>query len=224
MTSEKLERSATWRQMGDDIARDFQAGIPFPQIHMMNIAIKQHTLAPYERHRQRVGLFLWTDDPAPKTIIELGAGYGAMANFWPAAARVYNVDLPEMLEVQRHYLVNELHAQPLGDHTYQLPAGPVIELVPFTEADRLPFDGAYLFSTWALTETTYETWEYYIDKAPRLAGCYLVGWRGWIDIPHQLWPWPTMRNAFKTVRADLLPYTDYDGAATDSLELAAVNR
>lgn len=96
--------------------------------------------------------------------------------------------------------------------------------VPFTEADNIDFSGAYLFSTWALTETTFETWDYYIERAAALAGAYVVGWRGFKDIPDQVWPWERLRDAFKTVRSDLTPYLDYDGDPTDSLELAAVNR
>lgn len=216
MTSQDLRRSTTWAKMAEEIARDFHAGVPFEQIHQINVAIKQGTLRPYEKHRLALDDLLWVDDASPKKIIEVGAGYGAMAGFWPAGATVYNVDLPEMLEIQEQYIERLTEAGQALDVA--------IELVPFTDVDQLDFDGAYLFSTWALTETTPETWDYYINRAPELAGCYVVGWRGWIDIPGQLWPWGRLRDAFKSVRADLLPYHDYDGAPTDSLELAAVNR
>lgn len=102
--------------------------------------------------------------------------------------------------------------------------GTITTAVPFTEADNIDFSGAYLFSTWALTETTFETWDYYIERAAALAGAYVVGWRSFKDIPDQVWPWERLRDAFKTVRSDLTPYLDYDGDPTDSLELAAVNR
>jgi hypothetical protein len=213
MKSEDLLRSPIWSRMASAIARDFRAGVPFEQIHEMNIAMKQGTLEPYRKHRRALDALLWYDDPGPKKIIELGAGYGGMRSFWPEGSTVYNVDLPEMLEIQEGYIKG------LG-----VVDGTITTAVPFTEADSIDFSGAYLFSTWALTETTFETWDYYIERAAALAGAYVVGWRGFKDIPDQVWPWERLRDAFKTVRSDLTPYLDYDGDPTDSLELAAVNR
>lgn len=208
MDSKALTRSPLWTRYSTAIAREFRAGVPFPDILEMNCAIKQRDLAPYEAHRRRLDELLWYDDPAKtKTIIDLGAGYGAMASFWPPGSRVFNVDLPEMLEVQQSY-VGGLNSYERGDCQF--------EFVPFTEADRLPFDGAYLFSVWALTETTADTWRYYIDKAPRLAGAYVLGFQRWVD-EAEPWPWRRLGRAFKTVRA----WTHDDATR---YELAAVNR
>lgn len=218
--------------MSAAIAEEFRAGVPFEDILEMNVAIKQRDLGPYAEHRRRLDSLLWYDAPLlPKGIIELGAGYGAMAGFWPPSSLVFNVDLPEMLEVQASYLLGEMgcteHHQPRGFRGFEggkLAPKTSIILVPFTLADAVPFDGNYLFSTWALTETTPETWKYYIEKAPRLAGVYLVGWRTWIDRPGELWPWEAMRDAFMSTRSNLAPYVDHEGRRTDSVELAAVNR
>ena len=229
MESKDLQCSPTWRQMSREIDRDFSNGIPFPDILMMNVAIKQRTLDPYKEHRYRLDRLLWRDDPHPKTIIELGAGYGAMATMWPENSVVFNVDLPEMLSIQRSYLVNDLGAIELGKDGGiftggQLNNGVTIQLIPFTEADSLPFDNAYFFSVWALTETNLETWNYYIERATWFAGIYAVGWQGWTDIPGKRWPWKKLRSKFKTVRVDLSTYTNCDGEQTSSVELAAVNR
>lgn len=212
MDSKALTRSPLWTRYSTAIAREFRAGVPFPDILEMNCAIKQRDLAPYEAHRRRLDELLWYDDPEPKTIIDLGAGYGAMAGFWPEGSRVFNVDLPEMLEIQASYILNDLGPLPKTDDDRLT----TFEFVPFTEADRLPFDGAYLFSVWALTETTMDTWRYYIDKAPRLAGAYVLGFQRWVD-ETEPWPWRRLGRAFKTVRA----WTHDDATR---YELAAVNR
>jgi hypothetical protein len=213
----QLAPSPTWRQLAAAIGRQFRAGVPFDQIHEMNIVIAQRTLEPYQRHRRRLDELLWHDDPGPKTIIDLGAGYGAMAGAWPEGSTIYNVDLPEMLEIQQHYIYDlsgALHLK--AQEPVDLLNGCSFDFVPIAEADRIPVAGAYLFSVWALTETTRAAWAYWTERAPQLAGAYLLGYKQWTD-ETEPWPWREMADAFKTVRGfwDVEP---------DSYELAAVNR
>lgn len=205
----QLEPSPTWRQLAAAIGRQFRAGVPFDQIHEMNIVIAQRTLEPYQKHRQRLDELLWHDDPGPKTIIDLGAGYGAMAGLWPEGSTVYNVDLPEMLEIQGAYIAGPAWDSPgRGNVTF--------DLVPIADADRIPVEGAYLFSVWALTETTRTAWAYWTERAPQLAGAYLLGYKQWAD-EAEPWPWREMADAFTTVRG----FWDVEPG---SYELAAVNR
>ena len=74
MKSEDLLRSPIWSRMACAIARDFRAGVPFEQIHEMNIAMKQGTLELYRKHRRALDALLWYDDPGPKKIIEARCG------------------------------------------------------------------------------------------------------------------------------------------------------
>lgn len=203
-TSASLEASPTWQRMSAEIAADIRHGLHFSQSFQMNVAIKQRDLAPYHAHREKLDAILWHDDPAPKTIIDLGAGYGAMANVWPEGSRIFNIDLPEMLDVQRNYVPTVEGTQFAS-----------LDLVPITEADRVPIDGSYLFAAWSLTETTAATWEYWIERAPRLAGAYIVGFKSWVDAPEP-WPWERLAAAFKTVRVF--------GEVENGLQLLAVNR
>lgn len=213
LTSADLKPSATWARMAAEIARDHAAGQSYREIHQMNIAVNMAAgLEPYRAYRALLDELLWKDDPGPKTIIDLGAGYGAMATCWPEGSTVYNVDLPEMLEIQREYLHSKDFHLPEADHEYSV----TFDFIPIDEADRVPFDGAYLFSVWALTETTPETWAYYIDKAPRLAGAYVLGYRGWESWQ---WPWQELANAFK--RPILFRPCEYEA---NSMELLALNR
>lgn len=207
----QLEPSPTWRDLSAKIGRQLEAGVPFADIHEMNIVIAQRTLAPYQAHRRRLDETIWADDPGPKTIVDLGAGYGAMASVWPAGAHVYNLDLPEMLVAQGHYIAGPdwtSEGREFGSLTF--------DLVPIAQADRIPWAGAYLFSTWALTETTMPMWRYIIERAPQLAGAYVLGYKRWVD-EKEAWPWADLVNAFLDIRV----YRDVD---PDSLELAAVNR
>lgn len=204
MTSADLTPSATWQQLAPAIGRKFRAGEPFEDILEMNVAIKQRDLRPYEAHRARLDELLWYDDPKPKRIIEIGAGYGAMATFWPEGSTVVNIDLPEMLEVQAHYL------QRVGVTN--------VELVPYTEADSVDFKGAYVFSVWALTETTPETWRYYASRVRDAAGIYLLGHTQWEQ--YERWPWEDMAAQFPEVRVLQHPHS----VSTEFMELAAVRR
>jgi hypothetical protein len=213
----QLEPSPTWRQLASKIGQQFNAGVPFANIHEMNIVIAQGTLEPYRKHRARLDELLWRDDPGPKKIIDLGAGYGAMAGFWPEGSTVYNVDLPEMLQVQQSYVYGLSGALALkGQPPVDLLNGCDFDFVPITEADRIPLEGAYLFSVWALTETTREAWAFWTERAPQLAGAYVLGYKQWAD-EQKPWPWTELADAFKTQRAfwDVPP---------ESYELAAVNR
>lgn len=208
MTSEDLTRSRTWDELGPAIGRQFHEGMPFADILEMNIAIKQRDLEPYRLHRERLDAVLWPHNDEPKRVIDLGAGYGAMATFWPGASHVTNLDLPEMLEVQEAYL-HDLGCEVRQDFDGrvffggQLQAGVTIRLVPFTNADRIKFDGAYLFSAWALTETTPATWEYYIGRAKLLRGAYVIGHERWEDL--EAWPWPQLSAAFVTAAMAEVP-------------------
>lgn len=200
MKSEELVRSPLWSQYSRAIGEQFRAGVPFSDIFEMNCAIKQRDLEPYRAHQRRLDEILWPDDSGPKTIIDFGAGYGAMGPFWPAGSKVYNIDLPEMLEIQQHYLNDPDN----------------VKFVPFTEADSVPFEGAYLFAAWSLTETTLETWEYYISKASKLAGLYVIGFQEWAGVG-QLWPWERLAAELKDVRV-------FKPIEPNSYELCGVNR
>lgn len=215
MESKDLTRSQTWEKLGSDINREFSAGVPFADILAMNVAIKQRDLAPYEAHRKRLdGLFADWHEGHPQ-IVDLGAGYGAMATFWPEGSRVFNVDLPEMLNVQASYL-KDIGWESLPDgKVWQGPNDVTVYLIPFTEADAVPWDGAYLFSAWALTETTPATWAYYIDKAPRLAAAYVLGHRSWER--GDPWPWAQLADAFD--HSQLAPAPMH----ADSMEFAGAN-
>lgn len=216
----QLEPSPTWRDLASKIGTQHAAGVPFADIHEMNIVIAQRTLEPYQKHRRRLDELLWRDDEEPKVVIDLGAGYGAMATFWPEGSRVFNVDLPEMLAVQADYLQQQGYhhdaAGTAGERFYNPETNIDIELVPITAADQVPAAGAYFFSVWALTETTREAWAFWTERAPDLAGAYVLGYKQWVDqsLP---WPWQELADAFKTVRGfwDVPP---------ESYELAAVNR
>lgn len=197
--SADLAPSPTWQEMGAKIETAYRAGEAFEDILEMNVAIKMRDLEPYQAHRERLDGCLWFDDTSPKRIIDFGAGYGAMANFWPAGADVTNIDLPIMLEIQQGYLAD-------------LPVK--VRLMPFTAVDTLDIDGAYFFAAWSLTETTPETWRYWIERAPRLAGAYVLGFKSWQDIT---WPWDALAGAFKTIRR----FEEYEG---HSMLLCAVNR
>jgi hypothetical protein len=216
----QLEPSPTWRKLAASIGREFHKGVPFQNIHEMNIVIQQGTFEPYERHRRRLDELLWHDDPEPKTVIDLGAGYGAMATFWPNGSRVFNLDLFEMLQVQAAYLAQRgfVHdgAGQAGERFVHRERDIDIELVPIDDADKVPLEDAYLFSVWALTETTRATWAYWIERAPRLAGAYLLGYKKWVD-ETQRWPWQEMADAFQHQRG-------FWEVEPDSYELAAVNR
>ena len=117
-----------------------------------------------------------------------------MRSFWPEGSTVYNVDPPETLKSSKA----TSRGSACGRHDH--------DDGPFHQADSIDFSDAYLFSTWALTETTFETWEYYIERAAALAGAYVVGWRGWKDIPDQVWPGTTARRLQdRAQRPDTLP-------------------
>lgn len=207
-SSADLTRSRTWERFGPAIAAKRALGQPWRDVMEVAAVINLDVgLTPYIAHAGRLQELLWHDDPTPKTIIDLGAGYGAMASVWPPGSRVINVDLPEMLEIQREYVASIAEGS----------AGFVesFAFIPFTEADRVPVDGAYLFSAWALTETTRATWDYWIERAPRLAGAYILGHKAWEGGPN--WPWDLMLRAFGEVRA-------FNPVVPDSWELAAVNR
>lgn len=201
MNSKDLTPSPTWRSLSSAIDRQYKAGVPFSDIHEMNVVIKQRDLTAYAAHRVTLDTFLWPKRE-PKTIFDFGAGYGAMAGFWPAGARVFNIDLPEMLDIQASYIPT------VGvDHVVD------ITLVPYNEADGLPWDGAYLFAAYSLTETDRATWDYYMAKAPRLAGAYIVGMKQW---ERHDWPWLEMAQCFKTTRL----FRDTDDS---NFELCTVN-
>lgn len=215
MNSADLAPSPLWQQYQREIAADLAAGVSHEDSFRMNCAIKMRDLSPYEAHRKRLDETIWSDAPGLKTVIDLGAGYGAMAKFWPDDSSVYNVDLPEMLEYQQRYVLGLRGAQPYGDGSVDV-SGRRFWFIPITEADSIPLDGAYLFSAWALTETTRATWEYWIDKARCLAGAYILGHRRWSD-EHEDWPWSEMLRAFNGG-------ITFQPVPPDSWELAAVNR
>lgn len=207
-TSADLVPSPLWQQYQREIRADLDAGVPYADSFRMNCAIKMRDLAPYAEHRKRLDALLWRDDPGPKRIIDLGAGYGAMASVWPKDARIINIDLPELLAYQREYVDTVGDGNPAFTDRFGF--------VPISEADSVDFRGAYLFSAWALTETTLPTWRYYIDRAPQLAGAYILGHRQWGD-EAEPWPWSEMLRAFTDIR-------EFRPVVPESWELAAVNR
>lgn len=217
MNSSDLTPSPTWVKMAAAIEADMASGMSFEDSLTMNVAIKMRDPLPYIRHRERLDEVLWYDDPGPKTIIEVGAGYGAMANHWPCGSQVVNVDLPVMLGIQAGYLESQGFVSGQYRRTWtRQDCKTEIRLVPIDDADGLVFHSAYLFSVWALTETTMDTWRYYIEKAPQLAGAYILGFNQWTD-ETEPWPWLEMARQFIDIRKlrDVHP---------SSFELAGVNR
>ena len=194
MRSRDLRLSPTWQDLAPKITAKHAAGEHFEDMLEMNIAIKMRTLQPYAEHYARLEHGIWVErrlDTNPPTVIDLGGGYGAMLNFWPNGSTVIMLDFPAMLAIQHRYA-----SEVAGDRLNVL-------YVPYDEVDRIVFDrhDTYLFSAWALTETTSDTWAYYIERAQDLAGAYVVGHDKWEDLPQ--WPFDGLAMQFE--RANLYP-------------------
>jgi hypothetical protein len=140
----------------------------------------------YRRYAQQCADGLWPNNSTPH-IIEIGAGYGGMAPFWPKGAVVDNVDLPPMLRIQQHWL-----------ETAEQPAS--VQFCSINSFVDLPVTGAYLFSAFGLTETTLALWEHCLRSVfPRLAGIGLIGSWGWSEDGPSAWPWEETKAIFDVV-------------------------
>ncbi len=116
-------------------------------------------------------------------LIEFGAGYGGMIDYWPERARITNIDLEPMLDIQRYW--------------YRHRDAP--ELVPLSRIDEVDFEGVYFFSSFALTETTAAFWAYCFEHVfPKLAGIYLLGNKIFPRHQEKAWPWQRVFDMFDT--------------------------
>lgn len=139
----------------------------------------------YPQYAKACSEYLWPNRD-PERIVEFGAGYGGMSLQWPYSARFVNIDLPGMLQVQKHYI----------ERVGLLERAEFVELGRISEVD---FNDAYFFSAYALTETSPSTWEWFFRHVfPSLKGIFIRGGEGWYkDDPVKQWPWGRLREMFE---------------------------
>ncbi len=104
------------------------------------------------------------------SIIELGAGFGALAHIFKSAApnvNYYIIDLPELLAIQYLYLNVSMPDEDIHIHTQTNSpdlAKKGIHLIPIHIAHKLNLDTSIFISNFALSEATYYVQELIAQK------------------------------------------------------------
>ncbi len=186
-----LNRSPTWARWEQALHDRIRTmGVrrwrQFPEIKRnIRLSDKDH----YIHYAKRCREIFWPD-ATPETIVEFGAGYGGMVEFWPAEVHIINLEIPPMIQVQEQYLVAERKLD-LVEHG--------VSLLSIDDFRLIDWSDKHFFSAFSFTETTQEVWQIFMAEVfPRCRGAYITGSRGWNDGPNE-WPWEELKGCFDEV-------------------------
>ena len=138
----------------------------------------------YSHHYARqISRILQRKDSKRKTVLEIGAGYGAMAYYLcrdKDDLSYVSIDLPENMALTAYYLIRSFPDKKIYIHGESEISGNIIEendifILSNTDIERLPdtfFD--LVFNSYSLAEMSKETINHYITNINRLCKNYFL--------------------------------------------------